>query len=98
MSVIQQLSSPAIYIICGVIVAFVAVVCVVFAVRAWRAGKAIGMDTAVLTQARDILRRRRLERLLRGRQRLIAGLRNRKRVCLCDDLGGIERNAVRCFG
>ena len=48
MSVIQQLSSPAIYIICGVIVAFVAVVCVVFAVRAWRAGKAIGMDTAVL--------------------------------------------------
>lgn len=48
MSVIQQLSSPAIYIICGVIVAFVAVVCVVFAVRAWRAGKAIGMDTAAL--------------------------------------------------
>ena len=48
MSVIQQLSSPVIYLICGGIVAFVALVCVVFAVRAWRAGKAIGMSTAVL--------------------------------------------------
>ena len=48
MSVISQLSSPVIYLICGGIVAFVAVVCVIFAVRAWRAGKALGMDTAVL--------------------------------------------------
>lgn len=48
MQVIQQLSSPVIYLICGGIVAFVAGVCVVFAVRAWRAGKAIGMDAAVL--------------------------------------------------
>ena len=48
MSVINQLSSPVMYMICGGIIAFVAVVCVVFAVRAWRAGKAIGMDTAVL--------------------------------------------------
>ncbi|MBR3743063.1 MAG: DUF5058 family protein [Clostridia bacterium] len=48
MQVMQQLSSPVIYLICGGIVAFVAAVCVVFAVRAWRAGKAIGMDTAVL--------------------------------------------------
>ncbi len=48
MSVIQQLSSPVLYLICGGIIAFVAVVCVVFAVRAWRAGKAIGMDPAVL--------------------------------------------------
>ncbi len=48
MPVISQLSSPVMYLICGGIVAFVAVVCVVFAVRAWRAGKAIGMDTAVL--------------------------------------------------
>ena len=48
MQVMQQLSSPVIYLICGGIVAFVAGVCVVFAVRAWRAGKAIGMDTAVL--------------------------------------------------
>ena len=48
MSVISQLSSPAIYLICGGIVAFVAAVCVVFAVRAWRAGLAIGMDRNVL--------------------------------------------------
>ena len=48
MSVLSQLSSPVMYLICGGIVAFVAAVCVVFAVRAWRAGKAIGMSTAVL--------------------------------------------------
>ena len=33
------------------IVAFVAIVCVIFMVRAWRAGKAIGMDTARMKQA-----------------------------------------------
>ncbi len=48
MSVIHQLSSPVLYLICGGIIAFVAVICVVFAVRAWRAGIAIGMDAAVL--------------------------------------------------
>ena len=51
MSVINQLSSPVMYMICGGIIAFVAVICVVFAVRAWRAGKAIGMDTARMKQA-----------------------------------------------
>lgn len=44
MNILSQLNSPVIYLICGVIVAFVALVCVVFAVRAYRAGKAIGMD------------------------------------------------------
>lgn len=48
METISKLSSPTMYLICGGIVLFVAVTCVVFAVRAWRAGKAIGMDTAVL--------------------------------------------------
>ena len=48
MNVIQQLSSPTMYLICGGIIVFIATVCVIFAVRAWRAGKAIGMDTAVL--------------------------------------------------
>ncbi|MBQ6678456.1 MAG: DUF5058 family protein [Lachnospiraceae bacterium] len=43
---LQQLNSPVIYLICGGIVLFVAVICIVFAVRAYRAGKAIGMDTA----------------------------------------------------
>ena len=33
------------YAICGGIIAFVAVVCVIFLVRAYRTGKAIGMDT-----------------------------------------------------
>ncbi|MBQ9197799.1 MAG: DUF5058 family protein [Clostridia bacterium] len=51
MSVLEQLSSGTMYLICGVIVAFVAVVCVVFMARAWRAGKAIGMDTARMKQA-----------------------------------------------
>ena len=48
MEVFNQLSSPVMYLICGGIVLFVAAVCVIFAVRAWRAGRAIGMDPAVL--------------------------------------------------
>ena len=48
LSVISRLNSPVMYLICGGIVAFVAAVCVLFAVRAWRAGKAIGMDPAVM--------------------------------------------------
>lgn len=44
MSILSQLNSPPIYAICGGIVAFVAAICVVFMVRAWRAGIALGMD------------------------------------------------------
>ena len=44
MSMLSRLNSPVMYLICGGIVAFVAVVCIVFLVRAWRAGLAIGMD------------------------------------------------------
>ncbi len=44
MNVLSQLNSPFLYLLCGGIIAFVAVVCVVFMVRAWRAGLAIGMD------------------------------------------------------
>ena len=51
MTVLDQLSSGTMYLICGVIVAFVAAVCAVFMVRAWRAGKALGMDTARMRQA-----------------------------------------------
>ncbi|MBQ7183725.1 MAG: DUF5058 family protein [Clostridia bacterium] len=51
MTVIDQLSSNTMYLICGAIVFFVAAVCVVFIIRAWRAGKAIGMDTAKMKQA-----------------------------------------------
>ena len=45
---ISQLNSIPLYLICGGIVAFVAVVCVVFMVRAYRAGIAIGMDPGKL--------------------------------------------------
>ena len=48
---ISQLNSPSIYLICGSIIAFVAAVCVVFMVRAYRAGIAIGMDPAKLKRA-----------------------------------------------
>ncbi len=44
MSILSQLNSPVMYLICGVIVFFVAAVCVVFMIRAYRAGLAIGMD------------------------------------------------------
>ena len=50
MSVLEQLSSGTMYAICGVIVAFVAIVCVIFMMRAWRAGKALGMDTGKMKQ------------------------------------------------
>ena len=40
----NQLNSPVMFLICGSIVLVVALTCVVFAVRAYRAGKAIGMD------------------------------------------------------
>ena len=46
MSILEKLSSTPMYLICGGIIAFVALLCVVFMVRAYRAGKAIGMDTA----------------------------------------------------
>ena len=48
MDIMERLSSPVMYLICGGIIFFVAVVCVVFAIRAWRAGIAIGMDAALL--------------------------------------------------
>lgn len=51
MTVLSQLNSPVMYLICGTIIAFVAVVCVFFAVRAWRAGIAIGMDKTKMKRA-----------------------------------------------
>ena len=44
MDILSQLNSPAMYLICGGIIFFVALVCVSFMVRAYRAGAAIGMD------------------------------------------------------
>jgi len=39
------------YVICGGIIAVVAIICIIFMVRAYRAGKAIGMDTTKMKRA-----------------------------------------------
>lgn len=44
MSILSQLNSGTMYLICGVIIAFIAGVCIFFMVRAYKAGLAIGMD------------------------------------------------------
>lgn len=46
MNILHQLNSIPIYAICGTIIAFVAALCVIFMVRAYRAGLAMGMDKA----------------------------------------------------
>ncbi len=46
MNILEKLSSAPMYLICGGIIGFVALLCVIFMVRAYKAGKAIGMDTA----------------------------------------------------
>ena len=51
MSVLEQLNGGGVYLICGSIVAFIAVVCVIFMARAWRAGKALGMDVTRMKRA-----------------------------------------------
>lgn len=48
MEILKQLNSPVMYLICGGIVAFVAVVCLIFMLRAYKAGKEVGMDTVKL--------------------------------------------------
>lgn len=45
MNILSQLNSGPMYLICGSIVAFVAIVCIIFLVRAYKAGKELGMDT-----------------------------------------------------
>ena len=44
MNILSLLNSVPLYGICGGIIAFVAVVCIVFLIRAYRAGVSIGMD------------------------------------------------------
>lgn len=48
---IEILNSVPMYLICGLIILFVAAVSALFLIRAYRAGKAIGMDPAVLKRA-----------------------------------------------
>ena len=50
MGIISELNSPVMYLIVGVVVAFVALVCVVFMVRAYKAGIDIDMDKYKLKQ------------------------------------------------
>lgn len=45
---LELLNNPVIYIICGLIILFVAVMCVVFLIRAYKAGVALGMDKGKL--------------------------------------------------
>ena len=51
MTILSQLNAPPIYLICGGIIAFVAVLCVIFLLRAWRAGLALGMDKTRMKRA-----------------------------------------------
>ena len=51
MSILQKINSAPIYMICGGIIAFVALICVVFMVRAYRAGAAMGMDKVKMKRA-----------------------------------------------
>ncbi len=45
MSILSQLNSPFLYIVCGAIILFIAAVSLFFLIRAYRAGKAMGIDT-----------------------------------------------------
>lgn len=51
MDLLTQLNSLPMFLIVGVVVAFIAVLCVAFLVRSWRAGVAMGMDKAKLRRA-----------------------------------------------
>lgn len=51
MEILNKINSPMMYLICGSIVAVVAIICVIFMVRAYRAGKAIGMDETKLKRS-----------------------------------------------
>lgn len=46
MELLAKLNSPVLYLICGAIILLVAFICILFAVRAYRMGKAMGIDTA----------------------------------------------------
>ena len=51
MDLLTQLNSLPMFLIAGVVVAFIAALCVVFLARSWRAGVAMGMDKARLRRA-----------------------------------------------
>jgi len=51
MSVLSQMNSLPMYLICGVIILFVLIMSIFFMLRAWKAGIAIGMDKTKLRRA-----------------------------------------------
>lgn len=51
MEILSRLNSPAMYMICGGIVLFVALICIFFMIRAYRAGKAVGIDVTKMKRA-----------------------------------------------
>ena len=51
MSVMDKLNSPTMYAIVGIVIAFVAAVCVLFMVRAYRAGIRCGIDKTKMNRA-----------------------------------------------
>ena len=51
MAIMDKLNSPVMYLIVGVVILFVAVACVVFMVRAYRAGIRMGIDRVKMNRA-----------------------------------------------
>lgn len=51
MTVLQQLNSWPIYLICGIVILFVLAMSVFFMLRAWKAGIAIGIESSKLRRA-----------------------------------------------
>lgn len=48
MSILEQLNRPGLFLVSGTIILLVAVICIIFMVRAYRAGKKLGMSEAKL--------------------------------------------------
>ena len=51
MSLLSQLNSPFMYAVCGSIILFIALVSLFFLIRAYRVGKAMGLDPAKMKRA-----------------------------------------------
>ena len=51
MTVLEQMNSLPVYLLCGAVILFVLVMSVFFLLRAWKAGIAIGMDKVKLRRA-----------------------------------------------
>lgn len=51
MTVMEKMNSGTMYLLVGVVIAFVAVVCVIFMIRAYRAGKKMGLDVTKMKRA-----------------------------------------------